>query len=644
MARDRRRREEKAKRDKERAEKGEPPTTVEREKGEIAIGPDGVQITAALVPEPRFVSEAYFMDFKFEPGNYFLAGREKVEGRDVLRIEYYPTNFFTDDDPPEARKKDRGQEYEDRMLRRMNKTSLITLWVDPTEHQIVKYTFDNIWLDFLPGGWLVQVDEIGASMTMGQPFPGTWLPREIIIKAGVTLANGAYNAEYDRRFAQYRLAETSTKIRVPKAPEAPRVPERPEVPEVLEGAGPFVSEDPQPQEVIAEIRIHGNAYLADEEILKIAGVAVGQPLAPDGVAQIEKRLKDSGRFETVEVLKRFRSLTETDSVALILKVHEKPGIRSIADAVNPVLSPFRRAKSRFKFLPILNWVDGYGFTYGGRVSTIGLLGMGERLSVPLTWGGTRRAAVEIDRQFKTGPLTRVDGSFGIWNRENPRFEIRDQRVEARGRAEKVFADVVRTGFEASNATIEFGDLDDRLWTTTASVALDTRIDPGFPSNAILVSTGWTGLNFRSLPDRVDRYTTDARGYLRVFRQIVLAARAEYVAANATLPPYERLLMGGSGTLRGFSTGAFDGDRMFVTSAEIRAPITSVLSAAKLGVNLFMDAGKIWDFGGRMEDATWRQGVGGGVFLIAPLLRLNLDVAYGLKSGDTHVHLSTGFTF
>ena len=37
------------------------------------------------------MSEAYFMEFKFEPGNYYLAGREKLEGQDVLKIEYYPT-------------------------------------------------------------------------------------------------------------------------------------------------------------------------------------------------------------------------------------------------------------------------------------------------------------------------------------------------------------------------------------------------------------------------------------------------------------------------------------------------------------------------------------------------------------------------
>ncbi len=57
------------------------------------------------------MSEAYFMDFKFEPGNYYLAGREKLEGQDVLKIEYYPTNLFNDQDdektPHEMKKKNR---------------------------------------------------------------------------------------------------------------------------------------------------------------------------------------------------------------------------------------------------------------------------------------------------------------------------------------------------------------------------------------------------------------------------------------------------------------------------------------------------------------------------------------------------------
>ena len=44
--------------------------------------------------EPRFVSAAYFLRFRFDPGQYALAGREQLDGRDVLRVEYYPTKLF----------------------------------------------------------------------------------------------------------------------------------------------------------------------------------------------------------------------------------------------------------------------------------------------------------------------------------------------------------------------------------------------------------------------------------------------------------------------------------------------------------------------------------------------------------------------
>ncbi len=99
----------------------------------------------------------------------------------------------------------------------MNKTALVTLWVDPAEHQIVKYTFDNVWMDFLPGAWLVRVDDIHASMSMGQPFAGMWLPREMDVHAGVSLATGPFEASYSRQFANYRLAEVKSIIRAAEA-------------------------------------------------------------------------------------------------------------------------------------------------------------------------------------------------------------------------------------------------------------------------------------------------------------------------------------------------------------------------------------------------------------------------------------------
>ena len=44
----------------------------------------------------------------------------------------------------------------------MNKNALVTLWVDPAEHQILKYDFENIDLDFLPGRSLVRIDGMNA--------------------------------------------------------------------------------------------------------------------------------------------------------------------------------------------------------------------------------------------------------------------------------------------------------------------------------------------------------------------------------------------------------------------------------------------------------------------------------------------------
>ena len=104
----------------------------------------------------------------------------------------------------------------------MDKTSLVTLWVDPAEHQIVKYTFDNVWMDFLPAAWLVRVDDIRASMTMGQPFPGVWLPREMNIHAGVTIASGSLEAEYARRFADYKQADVKDTDQNSQRPPRPR--------------------------------------------------------------------------------------------------------------------------------------------------------------------------------------------------------------------------------------------------------------------------------------------------------------------------------------------------------------------------------------------------------------------------------------
>ena len=156
--------------------------------------------------EPGFISGAYFMRFKFEPGHYALVGRETLEGRTVLRIEYYPAQLFREGrQRPNRELRDRDREIE----AKMNKSSLVTLWIDPGEGQILKYDFDNVELDFLPARQIVRIGAMDAVMEMGQPFPNVWLPRSIHIAVPVTLATGELQARYDVRYRDYRLAETS---------------------------------------------------------------------------------------------------------------------------------------------------------------------------------------------------------------------------------------------------------------------------------------------------------------------------------------------------------------------------------------------------------------------------------------------------
>ncbi len=166
--------------------------------------------------EPRFISEAFFLKFKFEPGNYYLAGREQLDGREVLRIEYYPTNLFGNH--RDAHERARKESPEEAALKRkierdLNKVALVTLWVDPVEYQVVRYKFDNVDFGFLPARWLVRVDSITASMTMGRVLDGVWLPRAMSVNAAITLASGNYGFSYGRELYDYKKAETGAKIR-----------------------------------------------------------------------------------------------------------------------------------------------------------------------------------------------------------------------------------------------------------------------------------------------------------------------------------------------------------------------------------------------------------------------------------------------
>lgn len=209
-------------REKARAgEAGAPPAPVEM--------PTHVDSLIAQTREPQFISSAYFLRFKFEEGKYALVGKELIDGRELLKVEYYPARLFSDDTDRNKRRSEKGeklskdQQLDQAMEQAMNKVSLVTLWVEPKAKQIVKYVFNNVNMDFLPGAQFVKLGDLKATMVMSQPFKGVkastpgsedvWLPKGIEMYVSMMIAIGSFDMRYAITYSDYRLAETSSRIK-----------------------------------------------------------------------------------------------------------------------------------------------------------------------------------------------------------------------------------------------------------------------------------------------------------------------------------------------------------------------------------------------------------------------------------------------
>jgi outer membrane protein assembly factor BamA len=409
----------------------------------------------------------------------------------------------------------------------------------------------------------------------------------------------------------------------------------------LAASGAAAAQDASTLPTVAEVRVHGNYRTPDDEVVRLAGVAVGQPLEAGGTDAIARRLEKSGRFVRVEVRTRYRSLDEHGPVVIVILVQEEPG--SVMELPTGPPNPLRRLGGSLMFAPILDYVDGYGLTYGARTSFVHILGKEGRLSVPLTWGDRKQAALEADKTFATGAVSRIAAAGSIMSRENPGFDIDDLRKEVNGAVTfPLKRHAVALTATGGWADVEFGDVRDRFATTGVSVSVDTRANPAFPRNAVFAGAGWRVFDPDSGP-RVNRYRLEAQGYLGLFGSSVLAVRALSETADGALPPYEKALAGGAATLRGFRAGSFVGDNLAAGTVELRLPFHSPMRLGQSGFTIFADAASAYDHGTALGDATWHCGWGAGWYLRAPLIAIGIDVAYGIDRG-TRAHVTAGLKF
>lgn len=398
-----------------------------------------------------------------------------------------------------------------------------------------------------------------------------------------------------------------------------------------------------PAEVIADVRVHGNHVTTSEEILAIGGVTIGAPFTGTTLQEVGQRLRTSGKFDDVQVLKRYASIADPSRIALVIIVNEGPvriefeteGDEEVAKVVR------RRGFRNLMYLPILDGEDGYGLTYGLTTSLANVAGERSRLSVPLSWGGTRRAAVELEKNFAGGPLTRLEIGAAIQRRRNPAFDLDDSRRKVWARAERALGPV-RLGATAGWDRVRFDDIEEDLTTVGGDVALDTRLDPGYPRNAVFLLASIERVRFEA-GHVLTRTRLDGRGYLGLIGQTVLAVRATREGATSPQPRYLQPLLGGWSSLRGFEAGRFHGDIVVTGSAELFVPLTSPLKVGRLGVSGFVDHGVAYDHGLTFSDQARHTGIGGSLWFTATGFKLSLSVAHG-RGATTRVNFGGGFTF
>ena len=393
----------------------------------------------------------------------------------------------------------------------------------------------------------------------------------------------------------------------------------------------------QAQETIAEIRVHGNHTTPDADVIGLSGLKPGDAATDARLAEAAQALRTSERFDDVEVRKRYRSIENPADILVMIVIDERAGVS--ADDLTPGFGA--RVRSSMLWLPIFNYADGYGFTYGIRTTFTDPVGKDSALSFPFSWGGERRAGVELERSFND-QRTRAGVAFWVNREINPFFDVPDLRQQVRLEADQAVVPWMRVGASARIAHVDFGDsYDARHIAGGPHVTFDTRIDPLFPRNAIHARIDWERIAFET--GSAGQWKTDARGYIGLGSWSVVALRGQLVRSDAPLPQAEQSLLGGYDSLRGYRAGYRAGDSMAAVSAEVRVPLNSPLRVSKLGVKGFIDAGTVWNSGTRLSEQRFDRGIGTGLFLGAAVAKFDLDIAWP-EDGKPRIHFALGVSF
>ena len=507
--------------------------------------------------------------------------------------------------PRKAGEKSRTRRRATREFQRlMNKVALVTLWVEPKAHQIVKYTFDNVRFDFLPASGSCtsttckRVDDDGAAVS-GRVAAA----RRSNSMSALTLAVGQFDLRYALDYHDYRRPDVTSKVGVKNADDvAALLVAARAVRCTLTSRGRSGPRD------VTAIQIQGNTV--DERRRGSAPRRCARRHAARSRTPSTKWRRGCARrtVRSVEVLKALRvdrrpvADRAGDHRRRRAGAHREDRRSRSADARRP------QPPAEHDVSAAAHVEDGYGLTYGARFAAGGSAGRNSRLSFPLTWGGDKEAAAELDKTFVRGPINRVIAGASISRRDQSVLRARTTtaaRVWVRGERE-LDPCGPRRGRRPAGSTSRSSRRDDRFAQAGADVVLDTRLDPLLPRNAVYArAAGSISISSRGRrqPDRA----RCARLHGTVRPEHARRACAAPGLPDRPLPPYLKPLLGGMANLRGFGRNAA-GDTLV-------AGVRRADGAAHLAAQRRQDRrqrlrrrGTVYDKGERFADQTMKRGI------------------------------------
>lgn len=389
---------------------------------------------------------------------------------------------------------------------------------------------------------------------------------------------------------------------------------------------------PGPRLRFGDIGVTGNDTIHARRIREIAGIPEGAVFDPEEIAQAERRLRQTGVFNSVAISEA-ETVEPDETLDLNVQLAEQKPRRfgfgaEVSTQDGGKLSAFWLHRNLFQGAERLR-VDG-------EISGIGTDENDIDYKLGLTYG--RPATFMPDTEFYL--------SASIEQLNEPGFSSNQASLSS-GLTHRFSDELTGTfglGYRYIDTEDAFGEREFQLLTATLGASYDTRNNTLNPTDGFYISA--TGVPFLGLDDSESgvQLTSDARAYLGFGEddRFVLAGRAQVGSVwgpdlEGTVPDY-LFYSGGGGTVRGqpyqslgvtANNGEFTGGQSFgAVSAELRTKVRG-----NIGLVGFYDAGMVTEDSGFAGDSDWHAGAGVGLRYDTGIGPIRVDVATPVTGDD-----------